>query len=107
MKFLPFHLVNEGNTEYGNIEKSIALYFKFSVRFPLARLKSRNFKNYSCHSLSYVYFIFHNLGKSKRGDTSIKRKKLKDEDDWEPEIHDIKVEEDEDITDDLHDKGKL
>ena len=57
-------------------------------------------------SFSKLYII-HNLGKSKRGDTSIKRKKLKDEDDWEPEIHDIKVEEDEDITDDLHDKGKL
>ena len=107
MKFLPFYLVNEGNPEYGNIEKSIGLYFKFSVRFPLARLKSKNFKkNNSCHSLSYIYFIFHNLGKSKRGDTSIKRKKLKDEDDWEPEIHDIKV-EDEDISDDVHDKGIL
>ena len=93
----------------GTLKKALVyLYFKFSVRFPLARLKSRNLKkNNSCHSLSYIYFIFHNLGKPKRGDTSIKRKKLKDEDDWEPEIHDIKVEEDEDITDDLHDKGKL
>ena len=44
LKFLPFYLVNEGNPEYRNIEKSIGLYFKFSVRFPLARLKSRNLK---------------------------------------------------------------
>ena len=50
--------------------------------------------------------LFLLLGRPKGRDASIKRKKRKDEDDWEPEIHDIKV-EDEDISDDVHDKGIL
>ena len=88
--------------------KKVLLYIFYQISSRNIKEQEFQKKNNSCHSLSYsIYFIFHNLGKSKRGDTSIKRKKLKDEDDWEPEIHDIKVEEDEDITDDLHDKGKL
>ena len=91
----------------GTLKKALVYILNSLLDFLSQDYRAGILKKKFCHSLSYIYFIFHNLGKSKRGDTSIKRKKLKDEDDWEPEIHDIKIEEDEDITDDLHGKGKV